>query len=100
MSTQFAERITTPTKFGTNGNGHGNGSGNGKVHHADPAVNVNLDEVQVVPVPKPPKTGFFKLAFVAVLVLAVFGGLFLSGWLPLTQREQALASEVQQRKAE
>jgi len=27
-------------------------------------------------------------------------GLFLSGWLPLTQREQALASEVQQRKAE
>jgi RND family efflux transporter MFP subunit len=83
MSTQLTNRITPPSPS-NNGDGHA-------------APNVSHDEVELVPVPRPPRAGFFKLLLVALPVLAIFGGLFLSGWLPLTRREQALASEAQQR---
>jgi RND family efflux transporter MFP subunit len=93
MTTLLTDRITPPHK--SNGQKIGAPAAPAAPEQAHHDVH---DEI--VPVPPAPRPKFFKVLFIAVVIVAAFAGMFAQGWFPLQQREQALANEVEQHKAE
>lgn len=92
MTTLLTDRMTPPHKS----------NGQKTAPAAAPApVPVNHDvHDEIVPVPPAPRPKFFKILFVLLVVIGGFAGLFAQGWFPLQHREQALANEVEEHKAE